>query len=594
MSPSSNNALGVSLCAIAILACARDPSTRSVTLTEGSAIDRPTDSPTSPNPAVSRAPAHEMQLVASGRLDSALSTDSSPFGISTSHSSSTDIAAWLPDVRAAGVTWLRGFDISQAEASMSTARRLGVNLAGFLMWSPKGQKLSLPTNHLEEWSQYVTRLVRRCKGQVNFWEVWNEPPNATEDKSPESYAKIVRVAYEAAKAVDPSVQIGLAAQSNHVHWLESTIEAGAKDHFDYVTFHPYEVLDAANEGAESLFLHIVPTLRAMLRTRNPARANVPIWFTEIGEPVTKVTPEHQAGSVIKAYTLSLAQGVHRIHWFEGKDGDSGPFGLIDAKGGHRNAYVALTALIEYISTTPRYLGWVLLPQSNYGFVFAHQQSVVMISWSRSVVEPMLEFDSTVEVLDPVSGKRTLSQQVILTHSPLIMRGLSSDWSQRAQANVSKPLPWDGDFSLARTISLNAPDDQRGLHQFGRPKLRSFGGEMARDASGASMQTFAIDPNFAGYRAEPLRITVILRRNGSESAGFNLRYESTSGWKSVGQWFTVPEGNDFTTKEFVITDGSFVGKWGYHFAFDSDSQKHSAYSVKRIEISKLSTESAQAL
>lgn len=39
------------------------------------------------------------------------------------------------------------------------------------------------------------------------------------------------------------------------------------------------------------------------------------------------------------------------------------------------------------------------------------------------------------------------------------------------------------------------------------------------------------------------------------------------------------------KTWVIKDPQFVGKWGTHFAFDSDSTQNSAYSVLSVTVSK---------
>ena len=46
-----------------------------------------------------------------------------------------------------------------------------------------------------------------------------------------------------------------------MNYLEQVIKAGAQDHFDYITLHPYEVLNgiADNAGTEAVFMHIVPT-----------------------------------------------------------------------------------------------------------------------------------------------------------------------------------------------------------------------------------------------------------------------------------------------------------------------------------------------
>ena len=110
------------------------------------------------------------------------------------------------------------------------------------------------------------------------------------------------------------------------------IQAGAKDHFDYIVLHPYEVLNgmANNSGSDVVYFNIVPTVRKMLAAQNPSKANVPIIFTELGSDASKGA-DHQAQALVKAYTMGIAQGVSCIQWFEGRDGDSGPMGLIDMR-----------------------------------------------------------------------------------------------------------------------------------------------------------------------------------------------------------------------------------------------------------------------
>jgi glutathione S-transferase len=82
------------------------------------------------------------------------------------------------------------------------------------------------------------------------------------------------------------VQIGLAAQSHYIDWLAQTLDAGAADHFDYVTVHRCEILGLIEQGWQAEPVSIVPTLRKMLADKNPPKKDVPIWFTEIGEPVS--------------------------------------------------------------------------------------------------------------------------------------------------------------------------------------------------------------------------------------------------------------------------------------------------------------------
>jgi hypothetical protein len=127
-------------------------------------------------------------------------------------------------------------------------------------------------------------------------------------------------------------------------------------------------------------MNIVPTVRKMLAAQNPARVDVPILFTELGCDAKAKGAERQAHALIKAYTMSIAQGVACVQWFEGRDGDSGPMGLLDPKGNPRPAYKALGQMIENLGNHPRYLGWVLLNGRNYAFVFEGAKGNVLITW----------------------------------------------------------------------------------------------------------------------------------------------------------------------------------------------------------------------
>jgi hypothetical protein len=274
----------------------------------------------------------------------------SPWGIAPSHSASWGVGNWSKEIADTGVHWMRGFHKGEMDRVLPIIEKNGFQVAGILQWSKKGGQHTFPSDALPEWKTYVGDMIKRTKGRVRYWEVWNEPPNFSHSKSPVDYAKIVAAAYAAAKEADPTVQIGLAAQSVNVNFLAQALDAGAAGNFDYVTVHPYEIMDMVAHGWEPQFLSIVPTIRKLLADKSPSKKDVPVWFTEVGQPVEKgVTPEMQSDILLKAYVLGLAQGVLRIHWFEGIDGDSGPFGLIAGNNGSapkRPSYTALTQLIK--------------------------------------------------------------------------------------------------------------------------------------------------------------------------------------------------------------------------------------------------------
>lgn len=510
----------------------------------------------------------------------------SPWGVAPSHSASWGVGNWSKEIADTGIHWMRGFHVGEMDRVLPIIEKNGFQVAGILQWSKKGVPHTFPSDALPEWKEYVSTTIKKTKGRVRYWEVWNEPPNFSKSKSPVDYAKIVVAAYEAAKEADPTVQIGLAAQSVNLNFLTQALEAGAAGHFDYVTVHPYEIMDLVAQGWESQFLNTVPNIRRMLADKSPTKKDVPVWITEIGQPVEKnVTPEMQSDTVIKAYVLSLAQGVVRVHWFEGIDGDSGPFGFIAGNTGaapKRLSYTSITQLIKALGQTPRYVGWVLLDGKHYGFVF---EGPVMATWAVPGVTAKVALGGQARVIQPRTGEVTETDSVDLTPSPLLVAGVPAKLVDEARANRSRPFPWDGDYTGAASVKWEAPGTAKGLHPVGHLRVLAVDGRDARDLSGASGVSFTVDPNFLSYASVPIKITAVLRRNGDKAAGFNMKYESTSGWKGAGGWYTVPAGKEWTTKTWTIKDPQFVGKWGVHFGFDSDSTQNSGYSLLSVTVEK---------
>jgi hypothetical protein len=513
----------------------------------------------------------------------------SPWGIAPSHSASWGVGNWSKEIAETGVHWMRGFHQGEMDRVLPIIEKNGYQVAGILQWSKKGGPHSFPSDAIPEWKAYVADILKRSKGQVRHWEVWNEPPNFSQSKSPTDYAKIVVAAYEAAKDSDPTLKIGLGAQSVNLNFLAQALDAGAAGHFDYVTVHPYEIMDLVSQGWEAQFLSIVPNIRKLLADKSPTQKDVPVWFTEVGQPVEKgITAEMQSDTVIKAYVLGLAQGVLRIHWFEGIDGDSGPFGLIAGNNGSapkRPSYTALAQLIKALGQTPRFVGWLLLDGRHYGFVFDGPGGPVLATWAGPGASAAVSLGAKLRVLNPRNGEAAETERVDLTPSPVLIFGIPASLSAQAKANRSRPFPWGGDFTGASSVSWEAPDAAKGLHPTGRAKLVAIEGRDARDLSAASGQSFTVDPNFLSYASVPITITAVLRRNGEKAAGFNLKYESTSGWKGAGGWYTIPAGTQWTTHTWTIKDPQFVGKWGVHFGFDSDSTQHSSYSLLSVTVTK---------
>jgi hypothetical protein len=542
--------------------------------------------------------------------------DLGPFGIGSCHTNNRsmhDNSRWIPQMEAIGLRYYRTCQTSWSAVEPSEGEwhwetldqqmdyltehhfSFGGMLIGNPRWNTHDEPGHLPVNNLSGWSKYVSKVVEHSQGKVKRWEVWNEPPNFTgKDQTPADYAKIVVSAYDAAKAADPDCLVGLAAKSVHLNYLEQVIDAGAKDHFDFITLHPYEVLDgiAENVGTEALFLHIVPTTRKMLAARNPAKANVPIIFTELGCDLNKGA-DVQASTLVKAYTMSIAQGVACVHWFEGMDGDSGPLGLLDRNAQPRPAYTAMAQMIQSLGQHPNYQGWVMLNSQHPGFVFTDEKAPVLITWNQTKDADVVDFGQSVQIMNPITGNRTRAESYELTTSPVIIRDFPDALGTQARANKSKPFLWGGDFSKAKSVSItmgDAPTEQ-GLHTLsGEAVARSvigYGGS-ARAGSVPGGNLFVVDPGFLSYTTEPIKITAVVRRNeANDNSGFKLVYESIEGFKTAGNWYTIPDNKQWHTVSWQIDDPQFVSYWGYNFSLVSDGDVYNKYYIQSVTVTKSS-------
>jgi hypothetical protein len=386
--------------------------------------------------------------------------------------------------------------------------------------------------------------------------------------------------------------VGLAAKSVHVNYLEQVIKAGAKDHFDYITLHPYEVLGtvADNAGTEAVYMNIVPTVRKMLAAQDPAKMNVPIIFTELGSDGGK-DPKRQGEALVKAYAMGIAQGVACIQWFEGRDGDSGPMGLLDGKGEPRPAYTAMAQMIQHLGQHPTYLGWVLLNEKNYGFVFQGDKTTVLVAWGHKGNPDPVDFGESVRVIDPLSGREFNGSTYELSIAPILMAGVPAKMVTQAQANKTRTLPWGGDYADAKSVSVTMGEKnvEKGLHTLSGESIAAdviaYGGS-ARAGSVPGGNAFVVDPGFLSYSPTPIEVTVVVRRNpANDNAGFKLIYESTNGYKNFG-WYTVPDNKEWHTMSWKITDAQFVSMWGYNFALESDGNQYNKYYIQSVTVTKL--------
>ncbi|MGC9346968.1 MAG: GH39 family glycosyl hydrolase [Anaerolineae bacterium] len=224
-----------------------------------------------------------------------------------------------------------------------------------------------PANH---WGNYVYQTVSHFKDQVSVWEMWNEPDihDVFWTGTPEQYAQLLKVGYQAAKAANPDATVLF---SGLAYWHDPDFYLQVLD-----------ALAAMPGAAESNYyfdvmsLHLYSSIYIIRPTASAIQANVaervgphPLWLTETGVPVwdeydqannnyklNRATAEEAAAFVIEGYAEARAAGIDKSFFFRTHDDHmtdfSGQvpeyFGLIRDDLTFRPSYVAYQVAARYL------------------------------------------------------------------------------------------------------------------------------------------------------------------------------------------------------------------------------------------------------
>ena len=238
----------------------------------------------------------------------------SPFGV---HINSTTRSALM--AKAIGANWIRGhdagaftywaklepqrgaWDFRQADIDLKRYRAQHLKVLGMLETAP-GWANYLGENKpgyfnmyyepkdLDAWSTYVRTVTSHFHADVDAWEVWNEPwhrnfwhvSGSEQERFKQSptraanYVGIQKLAYAAAKAVDPALTI-IGSLTGPGDWTTSVRDAGGIATCDGVAYHCYE-------GSPGAMLED-PESRAVDGSINPfigadGKRPKPLWMTE--------------------------------------------------------------------------------------------------------------------------------------------------------------------------------------------------------------------------------------------------------------------------------------------------------------------------
>jgi hypothetical protein len=158
-------------------------------------------------------------------------------------------------------------------------------------------------------ANFATRVATRYGNAVSAYEIWNEPNYAGfyEPIDPAGYTALLKAAYPAIKAVDPTATVVAGALGSVISFGGITMDPttfvsdmyadGAKGYFDALSFHPYQESLEFSQGATvpSSPLQQLATIYNLMTTNGDGAKD--IWISEYGLPTSDVSQQQQANYI---------------------------------------------------------------------------------------------------------------------------------------------------------------------------------------------------------------------------------------------------------------------------------------------------------
>ena len=202
----------------------------------------------------------------------------------------------------AGIGWVRSdfdwaaierkpgeWDFSAMDRTVEGCVRHGVQLLPILGYRVPWAD---PANaHLDQWSEYVRRVVRRYGTRLPVLEVWNEEniKHFWKEPNPTNYLALLKRTYEVVKEESPSIRVSFGGTAGvPFGYIEEVYKLGGSKYFDILSVHPYSHPYAPEGNLDQS----IEKLRAIMAKYGDAKK--PIWITEVGWPTHQVKLDDDA------------------------------------------------------------------------------------------------------------------------------------------------------------------------------------------------------------------------------------------------------------------------------------------------------------
>lgn len=292
---------------------------------------------------------------------------------------------------------------------------------------------------LAGFGRYCSEVVKRYKGKIKFFEVWNEWSGGCGMKgpdgknrpgnTPENYVKLLAVAEKAIRAANPQAYIigigGEHSKGDEKH-IDDMFAAGALKYCDAVSVHPYRY---PRSPEDTDLVGEVMNIKNMV-TRHGGKQN--IWITEIGWPTHQIAEQVEGRMAVRTHVLMLSTGVvEKLFWYSYIDDglnrgyNEDNFGITRNPVFHgmpKASYSAYAVMTRQL-TGAVFQKKIETPANALAFQFKTSDGKKLtVAWAMTGKASLAIKGSGVEVLDLMGNKKNLSGTgVELSTDPVYIR-----------------------------------------------------------------------------------------------------------------------------------------------------------------------------
>jgi hypothetical protein len=237
-----------------------------------------------------------------------------------------------------------GYQWQAWDALVRLATSAGLQLVPQVVYSPDwASGLSVdqdgpesPPQSAQYYGDFVFAAITRYKGQIHYWEMWNEPNLDSHywNGTPKQYVDLIlKPGYQAVKQVDPTAKVLIAGLvSGGPGFLSDVYADGGGPYFDIANAHAYfPVVDGVSTA--------VHLMKGVMHDNGDSQK--PVWLTEFGLEAQPNNEAEQAQLITDVFSNLNVQAIlyYQLH-DTAAVGLNGPgalayYGLVSSDYSHR-------------------------------------------------------------------------------------------------------------------------------------------------------------------------------------------------------------------------------------------------------------------